>query len=66
MNSSFSNALKLSGANPTTTYVLWAMIIFLLILVSGISFTVLKQLNKLRKLSKGKESKFKSQKAKGF
>ncbi len=66
MDPSFSIALKLNDANATTTYVLWSMIIFLIILIGGIIFTVFKQMNRLQRLPKVEDSKFKSQKAKGF
>ncbi len=41
---SFSKALNLSGVNPTTSIVLWLMIIFLVVLIAGLSFAFIKQI----------------------
>ena len=44
MMDSFSKALELTGANSTTSFVLWLMIIFLLILIAVICIALIKQL----------------------
>ncbi len=42
--STLLKSLNSSGASPTTTIVLWAMIIFLIILIIGLSASFIKQI----------------------
>ncbi|ABX09138.1 hypothetical protein [Prochlorococcus marinus] len=46
---SFSKALDLNGANTTTSIVLTTMVIFLVVLVAGLSLTFIRQLNSVKK-----------------
>ncbi len=64
MESSFSKALALSGTNPTTSLVLWSMIIFLFVLIIALGFALIKQLQ-----SRAKSQQYKPPKkltSKGF
>ena len=64
MNASFSNALELNGMSSTTSLIVWAMVIFLILLIGGLGFAF-KRLYSTRKTEE--ESKFsKQQAAKGF
>ncbi len=46
---SFSKALDLNGANTTTSIVLTTMVIFLVVLVAGLSLTFIRQLKSVKK-----------------
>ena len=63
MNSSLLNSLKLNGLSSTTTFVVWSMIIFLVVLIGGLTLTVILQMQKNTRV---KDSKHKSIAPKGF
>ncbi len=64
MDSSFSKALDLNGMSTTTTIVVWAMIIFLIVLVGSIAIFFLNQSNKQKKDKV--QFPFKEKNGKGF
>ena len=64
MNSSFSQALELSGMSSATAIVVWTMIIFLITLILGIGIFFKKQIDK--KQSQQNTSSISDKKGKGF
>ena len=63
---SFSKALQLNGANATTSYILWSMIVFLLALITGLVFAGIKQYKKLHSNVSSKKSTTQKKEKKGF
>ena len=66
MDSFFSKSLELNGANSTTSYVLWSMVIFLAILVVGIALTFLKRIRNIQRNTKNQPLATRKQRPKGF
>lgn len=61
---SFSQGLVLTGMNSATKSVFFAMIIFLMVLIGGLVFALIKSLPKLREKNQTKSTQIK--RPKGF
>ena len=66
MNSLLIKSFLLAEANSTTTYLLKAMIVFLVILVVGISISISNKINSLKKAKQNKVLQYKDNKPQGF
>tara|TARA_B100000029_G_scaffold158045_1_gene153393 strand:+ start:208 stop:408 length:201 start_codon:yes stop_codon:yes gene_type:complete len=66
MNSSFSQALELSGMSSATAIVVWTMIIFLITLILGIGIFFKKQIDKKQSQQNTSFISGKKGKGKGF